>query len=295
MLKRRKIRIKTSILIFIPVVFFSFATDVFADDYLPGDLIIYIESDYWPVSVSKAQGGQVITGLGSLDTLNAVYNCISMEKIYKGKAYSAQGYYLLKFPITMDMDSVAFFYEEDVHVRFASPNYLIAVNVVPNDSLYPFREEDPARYQWAHDMYHMMSEGAWDIERGDSTVAIQVIDTGIDWRHPDLVSSMWQNQGEDYEQDGHTIELIEGRWQLDPGDRNEADDDSNGYPDDLEALKYLGFSLLSQDKWQESSDTLEKLVTLFPHDKEAWSYLSIAYTRLGKKDKAEEALKKSKQ
>lgn len=65
-------------------------------------------------------------------------------------------------------------------------------------------------------------------------------------------------------------------------------------PDDLEALKYLGFSLLSQDKWQESSDTLEKLVTLFPHDKEAWSYLSIAYTRLGKKDKAEEALKKSK-
>jgi tetratricopeptide (TPR) repeat protein len=66
-------------------------------------------------------------------------------------------------------------------------------------------------------------------------------------------------------------------------------------PDDLEALKYLGFSLLSQDKWQESSDTLEKLVTLVPNDKEAWSYLSIAYTRLGKKDKAEEALKKSKQ
>ncbi|MCK4427847.1 MAG: tetratricopeptide repeat protein [candidate division Zixibacteria bacterium] len=66
-------------------------------------------------------------------------------------------------------------------------------------------------------------------------------------------------------------------------------------PDDLETLKYLGFSLLSQDKWEESSNILEKLVTLVPNDKEAWGYLSITYARLGEKDKAEEALKKSKQ
>jgi len=66
-------------------------------------------------------------------------------------------------------------------------------------------------------------------------------------------------------------------------------------PNDFETLKYLGFSLLSQDKWEESSNALEKLVELVPNDKEAWGYLSIAYARLGKKDKAEEALKKSKQ
>jgi len=66
-------------------------------------------------------------------------------------------------------------------------------------------------------------------------------------------------------------------------------------PDDLETLKYLGFSLLSQDKWKEASTILEKLVGLVPKDKEAWGYLSIAYARLGKKDKAEEAFKKSRQ
>lgn len=66
-------------------------------------------------------------------------------------------------------------------------------------------------------------------------------------------------------------------------------------PNDWESLKYLGFSLLSQDKWKDAEDTLEKLVELVPNDKEAWAYLSIAYTRLGKKDKAEEALKKSRQ
>jgi len=66
-------------------------------------------------------------------------------------------------------------------------------------------------------------------------------------------------------------------------------------PDDLETLKYLGFSLLSQDKWEESSNILEKLVALVPNDKEAWVYLSIAYARMRRKDRAEEALKKSRQ
>ncbi len=66
-------------------------------------------------------------------------------------------------------------------------------------------------------------------------------------------------------------------------------------PDDFETLKYLGFSLLSQSKWEEASTVLEKLVGLVPNDREAWGYLSIVYTRLGKKDKAEEALKKSGQ
>jgi tetratricopeptide (TPR) repeat protein len=66
-------------------------------------------------------------------------------------------------------------------------------------------------------------------------------------------------------------------------------------PNDLESLKYLGFSLLRQDKWEEASESLKRLVELAPRDKEAWGYLSIAYARLGKKDKAEEALKKSRE
>jgi tetratricopeptide (TPR) repeat protein len=66
-------------------------------------------------------------------------------------------------------------------------------------------------------------------------------------------------------------------------------------PNDLETLKYLGFSLLSQDRWKDAADVLERLVGLVPRDKEAWGYLSIAYARLGKKDKADEALEKSRQ
>jgi tetratricopeptide (TPR) repeat protein len=64
-------------------------------------------------------------------------------------------------------------------------------------------------------------------------------------------------------------------------------------PQDPEALKYLGFTLLNEKKWEEASSYLEKLVESVPTDREAWGYLAIAYARLGKKDKAESAFKKS--
>ncbi|MGB8658185.1 MAG: tetratricopeptide repeat protein [Candidatus Zixiibacteriota bacterium] len=62
---------------------------------------------------------------------------------------------------------------------------------------------------------------------------------------------------------------------------------------DIEALKYLGFTLLSEKKWEEATSHLEKSVELVPTDREAWGYLAIAYARLGQKDKAEAAFKKS--
>lgn len=37
---------------------------------------------------------------------------------------------------------------------------------------------------------------AWAISKGDANIVIGVIDTGIDYSHPDLVGSMWHNPGE---------------------------------------------------------------------------------------------------
>ena len=54
---------------------------------------------------------------------------------------------------------------------------------------------------------------AWKITKGSRDVVIAVIDTGIDWRHPDLAANMWTNAGEI------------------PG--NNKDDDGNGYVDDV--------------------------------------------------------------
>lgn len=57
---------------------------------------------------------------------------------------------------------------------------------------------------------------AWDTTRGSRTVAVGVVDTGIDYSHVDLASNMWTNPGESGD----------GR------ETNGIDDDNNGYIDD---------------------------------------------------------------
>ncbi|HOX25590.1 MAG TPA: S8 family serine peptidase [Candidatus Krumholzibacteria bacterium] len=54
---------------------------------------------------------------------------------------------------------------------------------------------------------------AWDLEWGAADVVIAIIDTGVDWSHPDLAATAWTNAGET------------------PG--NGVDDDLNGRIDDV--------------------------------------------------------------
>jgi subtilisin family serine protease len=65
-------------------------------------------------------------------------------------------------------------------------------------------------------------------------------DSGCDWDHPDLVKNIWNNLGEDFDNDGRTIEWNGSSWVFDPGDVNGVDDDANGYVDDFIGWDFLG-------------------------------------------------------
>ena len=60
---------------------------------------------------------------------------------------------------------------------------------------------------------------AWEVETGDDAVIVAVVDSGVDYRHPDLSANIWDNSGE-----------IDG---------NGIDDDGNGYIDDVRGWDFL--------------------------------------------------------
>jgi subtilisin family serine protease len=92
--------------------------------------------------------------------------------------------------------------------RAAAPNLLLDLQVTtPND---PYLA---TQWHLGTTAAGIRARNAWDLETGDSSVVIGVVDTGVDRTHPDLVGRIWINHGEV------------------PG--NLLDDDGNGYVDDV--------------------------------------------------------------
>jgi subtilisin family serine protease len=87
------------------------------------------------------------------------------------------------------------------------------IDIVPNDQ---FISE-----QWALDAIKAFD--AWNITEGNDSVIVGIIDTGIDYLHPDLKNNIFVNSSEDINHNGI----------LDAGDLNGIDDDGNGFIDDV--------------------------------------------------------------
>jgi subtilisin family serine protease len=70
---------------------------------------------------------------------------------------------------------------------------------------------------------------AWEMSRGRGNVVIGIIDTGIDYLHPDLQANIWRNENEV------------------PG--NGRDDDNNGYVDDVHGWDFATRSADPMDRY----------------------------------------------
>lgn len=101
---------------------------------------------------------------------------------------------------------------ENPAVEVCEPNYVYSTDLIPGDPQYG--------NLWGLSKIH--SREAWDITTGSREVLVAVVDTGVDYSHPDLIDNIWTNPGE-----------IAG---------NGVDDDRNGFIDDMHGANLLNRS-----------------------------------------------------
>ena len=107
-------------------------------------------------------------------------------------------------------------------IEYIEPNYIVSTTSVPNDpsfdQLWGINNTGQTGGTPDADIDGLE---AYDIASGEGVV-VGVIDTGVDYTHPDLVNNMWTNPGETPD--------------------NGIDDDGNGYVDD-----YYGYDFVNED------------------------------------------------
>ncbi|GEM_PF-2554889 len=113
---------------------------------------------------------------------------------------------------------------KDPRVLSAQPVFLKSLDLTPNDPLFPEQwgldnNGQAISVELGNSGSDIDAERAWNVTTGSKNIIVAVIDTGIDYNHPDLVSNVWTNPGE-----------ISG---------NGIDDDGNGYIDDYHGWNFI--------------------------------------------------------
>src|SRR5262245_17764161 len=116
-------------------------------------------------------------------------------------------------------DALAAF-QASPNVLYAEPNYVLHTDAIPNDpqfgSMWGLNNTGQSGGTADDDID---APEAWDISTGNSSIVVGVIDTGVDYNHPDLAANIWTNPGE-----------IAG---------NGIDDDNDGFVDDVHGYNFV--------------------------------------------------------
>lgn len=107
-------------------------------------------------------------------------------------------------------------------------NHTVSLHAIEADP----PNDDSINIQWYHS--YVKTFESWEITRGDNAVKIGVIDTGLDFEHPEFEGQVAINAGEDLNNNG-TYEPWPSSESRDGvfGDFDGIDSDGNGYTDDV--------------------------------------------------------------
>lgn len=142
--------------------------------YRPGEVLVRFRAGtpQWAVQAAHAAvGGRVAKSWGSVDGLQ-----------------------LVRLPAGLTAREAIRKYRSDSNVLYVEPNYVVHALATPNDPMFS-------------QMWGLQNTGqnggvsgadihatqAWALTTGSSSIVVAILDTGIDYKHQDLVANVWSN------------------------------------------------------------------------------------------------------
>lgn len=184
----------------------SLISNLFAEDdyYEKGVILLKV----WQPDLVSLVGNQVINGSEQFQSVLTQYSAITSRKLPHSTAIT-DGWYRVEFPTELLLTDIRLALLDCPDIRYATLNYIGRLSGNPNDALWAL--------QWA--LQRIRIADAWNINTGNGSILIGVLDTGIDIGHEDLSPDVWINPGEV------------------PG--NSLDDDANHYCDDIDGWNFF--------------------------------------------------------
>lgn len=207
-------------------------------NYAPDRLIVKFRATAKPAC--SIEEGHAIFAIAPVDALNARYHCTSALLMFSGNQDPLlANTYLLYFPAGIEPVSLAKEYLNTGFFEYAEPDFAGRTEgspVVPNDPFF-YRQwalfnNGTFSYDSAKAGADIKMEEAWELEQGDTSITVAIIDDGAKLDHPEFAGRIWINHGEianngiDDDHNGYTDDA-EG-WNFAYGNNNPTDDNGHG-------------------------------------------------------------------
>ncbi|MDQ1266809.1 MAG: hypothetical protein QG635_1962, partial [Bacteroidota bacterium] len=165
----------------------------------------------------------------------AKQSAIPLNAVQSSALDELKKYYIVNINNETDYNTLMRLLASDPEIEYYELNYIYKADTtltLPNDPRY--------NEQWA--LKSAGAEKAWEKATGIG-ILVGIVDTGIDFNHPDLKNRLWVNPAEDANHDGKfepwaSDRAIDGAY----GDFNGIDEDGNGYVDDV-----IGYDFVDQN------------------------------------------------
>jgi len=163
---------------FLILVLFCFPGALLAGDgdpeYIPGEFVVVLDEEMPPFAMAQTEQILSANAIGGENKRVKLFR-LTEDSIHFPKENSPD--IAASYNFCADLKSTM------EHIALCEPNFIYRTSNLPNDPL----------FSSMYGLHKISAPDAWSITTGSKSVVVAVLDTGIDYQHPDLADNMWIN------------------------------------------------------------------------------------------------------